>query len=102
MVDKHAKKLHTLQLIELITHAQLEQHRGLRDISSSLHDDQISEAIGLDSISASQISRQLRGKSCASWARLAWQANIDPVKGVKQYVEMFQQNKVDTVRTCQL
>ncbi|MDH7525372.1 MAG: DUF4372 domain-containing protein, partial [Peptococcaceae bacterium] len=59
-VDKYAKKLHTLQLIELIAHAQLEQHHGLRDISHSLDDDKISEAIGLDSISASQISRKLR------------------------------------------
>lgn len=60
-VDRYAKKLHTLQLIELIAHAQLEQHRGLRDISHSLNDDKISEAIGLKSISFSQISRKLRG-----------------------------------------
>ncbi|MGB9975924.1 IS4 family transposase [Thermovenabulum sp.] len=59
-VDKYTKKLHTIQLIELIAHAQLEQHGGLRDISHSLNDDKISEAIGLDSISASQISRKLR------------------------------------------
>lgn len=59
-VDRYAKKLHTPQLIELIALAQLEQQRGLRDISHSLHDDQLSQAIGLDSISASQISRRLR------------------------------------------
>jgi hypothetical protein len=59
-VDKYAKKLHAMQLVELMAHAQLEQHRGLRDISHSLNDDKISEAIGLDSISASQISRKLR------------------------------------------
>lgn len=59
-IDKYVKKLHTKQFIELIACAQLEQHRGLRDISDSLNDDQISKAINLDSISASQISRKLR------------------------------------------
>jgi len=59
-VDKYAKKLHTIQLIELIAHAQIEQLRGLRDISYSLNDGQLSEAIDLESISASQISRKLR------------------------------------------
>ena len=46
--------------VELIAHAQLEQHRGLRDISSSLHNDNLSRATGLASISASQLSRKLR------------------------------------------
>jgi len=59
-VDKYTKKLYTPQLIELIVHAQLEQQRGLRDISNSINDNQLSEAIGLHSISASQISRKLR------------------------------------------
>lgn len=59
-VDKYAKKLYAHQLIELIAKALLGQHRGLRDISNSINDDQISEAIGLKSISASQISRKLR------------------------------------------
>ncbi|CEP66120.1 Domain of unknown function DUF4372, partial [Moorella glycerini] len=34
-VDKYVKKLNTLQLVELITFAQLEQLDGLRDISNS-------------------------------------------------------------------
>jgi hypothetical protein len=59
-VDKYVKKLHTIQLIELIAYALLEKQSSLRSISNSLNDDQISEAIGLDSISASQISRRLR------------------------------------------
>ena len=59
-VDKYVKKLHTIQLIELIAYALLEQQSSLRSVSNSLNDDQISEAIGLDSISASQISRRLR------------------------------------------
>lgn len=32
-VDKYTKKLYTTQLIMLMAYAQLEQHRGLRDIS---------------------------------------------------------------------
>ncbi|MBS3975577.1 MAG: IS4 family transposase [Syntrophomonadaceae bacterium] len=59
-VDRYAKKLYTIQLIELVANAQIEQLRGLRDISYSLSDDKISEAIALKSISASQISRKLR------------------------------------------
>ena len=59
-VDKYAKKLSAIQLIELLAHAQLEQHGGLRDISNSLNDNKLSQAINLDSISASQISRRLR------------------------------------------
>ncbi len=59
-VDKYAKKLKTTQLIELVANAQMEQQDGLRDISSSLNDDELSQAIDLDSISASQISRRLR------------------------------------------
>jgi len=59
-VDKYIKKLNTVQLIELTAHAQLKQHEGLRDISNSLNQDEFSQAIGLDSISASQLSRRLR------------------------------------------
>ncbi|QGP92826.1 IS4 family transposase ISDre1 [Neomoorella glycerini] len=59
-VDKYAKKLTSLQLVELIAFAQLEQLDGLRDISNSFHDPQFSRAINLKSISFSQISRRLR------------------------------------------
>ncbi|KAF1085683.1 Transposase DDE domain protein [Sporotomaculum syntrophicum] len=62
-VDKYAKKLSTEQLIILIIHAQLEQYVGLRDISNSLNENQFNQAIYLDSISASQISRRLRDLS---------------------------------------
>lgn len=60
MVDKYSKKLSTEQLIILIIYAQLEQYGGLRDISNSLNENQFSQAINLDSFSASQISRRLR------------------------------------------
>ncbi|WP_429163721.1 IS4 family transposase [Desulfitispora alkaliphila] len=59
-VDKYVKKLKTDQLLKLFVNAQLEQYRGLRDISNNLNDDQFSQAINLDSISASQLSRRLR------------------------------------------
>lgn len=59
-IDKYAKKLATEQLIKLIAYAQMEQYGGLRDISNSLNDSEFSQAIKLDSISASQISRKLK------------------------------------------
>ncbi|MBO8168903.1 MAG: DUF4372 domain-containing protein [Thermoanaerobacteraceae bacterium] len=39
-VDKYVKKLETVQLIQLIAYAQLEQQRGLRDISNNLNNDE--------------------------------------------------------------
>jgi hypothetical protein len=58
--DKYVKKLKTMQLFELIALAQIEQKRGLRDISNSLNNDDLAYAVNLTSISASQISRRLR------------------------------------------
>ncbi|ANE41121.1 hypothetical protein JM64_03290 [Fervidobacterium ngatamarikiense] len=59
-VDKYAKKLNSLQLVEIIAFAQMEQLNGLRDISNSFNDPQFSRAINLESISFSQIARRLR------------------------------------------
>ncbi len=59
-LDKYVKKLSTKQLIMLIIYAQLEQYSGLRDISNSLNENQFSQAMNLDSFSASQISRRLK------------------------------------------
>jgi IS4 transposase len=59
-VDKYTKKLKTIQLIELIANAQLNQQQGLRDISNSCNNDEFSQEIQLESISASQLSRRLR------------------------------------------
>ncbi|HOV80444.1 MAG TPA: IS4 family transposase [Bacillota bacterium] len=61
--DKYVKKLRTTQLLELIALAQLEQQRGLRDIGNSLNNEELSKAINLKSISASQISRRLKNLS---------------------------------------
>lgn len=59
-VDKYAKKLTTVQLIQLVVYAQLEQLRGLRAISGSFKDDWLSRALELESISHAQLSRRLR------------------------------------------
>jgi IS4 transposase len=59
-VDKYTKKLKTIQLIELIANAQLNQQQGLRDISNSCNNNEFSQEIQLESISASQLSRRLR------------------------------------------
>jgi hypothetical protein len=59
-VDKYVKKLTAFKFIILIVFAQLEQLTSLREISNSLNNTQFSKALGLDSISFSQISRKLR------------------------------------------
>ncbi|SHJ88105.1 transposase, IS4 family [Anaerobranca californiensis DSM 14826] len=58
--DKYVKKLKTTQLLKLLIISQLEQHRGLRDISNSLKNDELSKHISLNSISSAQLSRRLR------------------------------------------
>ena len=59
-VDKYVKKLTTIQLIELITHAQIQQEGNLREIVNNFNKEEFRQAIKLESISASQISRRLR------------------------------------------
>lgn len=59
-VDKYVKKLTALKFIILIAFAQLEQLGCLREISISLHNKGFSQALKLNSISFSQVSRKLR------------------------------------------
>ena len=63
--DKYVKKLTTTQLIQLVSLAQIEQQRSLRDISNSLNEDELSQVLKLNSISASHFSRRLRDLSPA-------------------------------------
>jgi hypothetical protein len=58
--DKYTKKLTTDKLITLVALAQLDQAKGLRVISSSLHNEDLKKSINLESISHSQLSRKLR------------------------------------------
>jgi IS4 transposase len=58
--DRYMKKMNTLQFIELMTNAQLNQEPALRDIAGSLNNEDLSREINLDSIAASTISRRLR------------------------------------------
>ncbi|WP_366924348.1 IS4 family transposase [Metallumcola ferriviriculae] len=58
-VDKYVKKLFTTHLIIFMIYAQLEQLKSLRAISNSLNNQDSSQAIALESISFSQISRRL-------------------------------------------
>lgn len=58
--DKYTKKLTTEKLITLVALAQLDQAKGLRAISNSLHNEDLKKSINLDSISHSQLSRKLR------------------------------------------
>jgi len=59
-VDKYVKKLTAFKFIILMVFAQLEQLSCLREISNSFSNNEFSKAIGLDSISFSQVSRKLR------------------------------------------
>ena len=59
-VDRYVKKLTTLQLLQVIICAQLNQEQSLRGISNRFNDDRFSKEIGIDSFSASQLSRRLR------------------------------------------
>jgi hypothetical protein len=55
------KKMSTIQLIELMVNAQVNQEPALRDIAGSLNDEGLKREIELDSIDASTVSRRLRG-----------------------------------------
>jgi len=62
-VDKHVKKLKTVQLVQLVMNAEMQQYTSLAQISNSLNKDAYAKAIHLESISTSQISRRFRDMS---------------------------------------
>jgi len=62
-VDKYVKKLKTVQLVQLVMNAEMRQYKSLAEISNSLNKDAFAEAIHLESISTSQISRRFRDMS---------------------------------------
>jgi hypothetical protein len=55
------KKMTTLQFIELMVNAQINQEPALRDISNSLNNEDLKKEIELASIDASTVSRRLKG-----------------------------------------
>lgn len=59
-LDHRVQKLKSSQLTSLITYAQLQEFKALREISSSVQNQDFGQTIGLESISHSQISRRLR------------------------------------------
>ncbi|WP_407306410.1 IS4 family transposase [Desulfosporosinus sp. SB140] len=62
-VDKYVKKLKTVQLVQLVINAEIQEYTSLDEISNSLNKDAFAKAIHLDSISTSQISRRFRDMS---------------------------------------
>lgn len=58
--DKGIKKLTSQKLVLLIANAQIQEYSALREISASVKNDDMSEAIQLESISHSTVSRRLR------------------------------------------
>ena len=59
-LDYRTQKLKTHQLTLLMSHAQLQEYTALREISASVQSHPLGQAIGLESISHSQISRRLK------------------------------------------
>jgi IS4 transposase len=59
-LDRYVKKLHSHQLIELLILAQIQQYRSLDEISKSLVDKKLNQALDLESISSSQLSRRIQ------------------------------------------
>jgi hypothetical protein len=59
-VDKYVKKLNLKCFLQLMACAQIRQFRGLSSISDSLKEDAFAAQVGIESISASQLSRRLR------------------------------------------
>jgi hypothetical protein len=80
--DKYVKKLKTTQLIGLLSLAQIDQQRGLRDISNSLNNDELSKAINLESVSASKVSRRLRNLPTAATQELSEFLNLEVGKNI--------------------
>jgi len=62
-VDKYAKKLKTVQLVQLVMNAEMQHYGSLDEISNSLNNDEFAKAIHLESLSTSQISRRFREMS---------------------------------------
>jgi IS4 transposase len=58
--DKYAKKLTTKAYILLFLHAQLQKREGLRAIADDLLQEEFQKEVGLESISAAQLSRKHR------------------------------------------
>jgi hypothetical protein len=56
--DKYVKKLTTKAYLLLLLHAHLHEKESLRAISDGLLDEEFQKELGLDSISASQLSRK--------------------------------------------
>jgi hypothetical protein len=57
--DRYVKKLDTLAYLLIFIDAQLQQHRGLRDIAADLcHNEAFQQELGLRCISTSQLSRK--------------------------------------------
>src|SRR5690554_158311 len=59
-VDRYVKKLPTTEFLFLLSYAQLQQFKSLRQISSSIQNEFLQNALDINSFSTSQISRRLR------------------------------------------
>ncbi|MFN0221987.1 DUF4372 domain-containing protein, partial [Paenibacillus sp. KR2-11] len=56
--DKYVKKLTTIAYLKLFLHAQIHQRDGLREMADDLLSKDLQKELGLNSISAAQLSRK--------------------------------------------
>jgi hypothetical protein len=57
--DKYVKKFTTFAYLKLFLHAQIQQRDGLREIAADVLSKDFQQELGIQSISASQLSRKL-------------------------------------------
>ncbi|SUY32095.1 transposase IS4 family protein [Cytobacillus firmus] len=69
-LDFYTKKLTTESFLKLLLFAQLQEVESLHALSDCLFDDKLQQAIDLDSISISQLSRRLNGLNPDLFQRL--------------------------------
>ena len=82
--DYYTKKLTTKSLLLLLLHAHLNEKESLRAISDSVIEDELQEAVGLDSISASQLSRKNQEVNPSIFANLFLEL-VQKIQGNKQH-----------------
>src|SRR5690606_9176593 len=56
--DKYVKKLTSYAYLKLFLHAQIQQRDGLREIADDVLSEDFQQELGIQSISASQLSRK--------------------------------------------
>jgi IS4 transposase len=89
--DKYAKKLTTKAYIMLFLHAHLQKREGLRAIADDLLQEEFQQEVGLESISAAQLSRKHKQVNPALLAGI-FQDLVAELHGRTQSTTYFKRN----------